>query len=133
AELEPKLSYLTISVPDEARIEGLALTRNGQTLDPVLWNRAVPVNGGEYVVGGRAPGHEEWKTTVTVPAEKGHVSVDVPKFKELGKLVPTPTPTKPIAKSPTVATPTPEQPDEEEQDRAPTPSRWTGKRKAAVA
>src|SRR5258708_24898372 len=33
AELEPKLSYLTISVPDEARVEGLALTRNGQLAD----------------------------------------------------------------------------------------------------
>jgi hypothetical protein len=126
AELEPRLSYLTVSVPDEARIDGLALARNGQTLDPVLWNRAVPVNGGKFVIAGRAPGHEEWQTTVNVPDEKGHVSVDVPKFKELGKLVPPPSQTKPVASAPGPA-------DDEEEDRVATPSRWTGKRKAAVA
>jgi hypothetical protein len=123
AELEPRLSYLTVSVPDESRVDGLQLARNGQMLDPVLWNRAVPVNGGEYTVAGRAPGHEEWRTTVTVPDEKGHVSVDVPKFKELGKLV-APTPSKPVA--------TASEPVTEEVDRAPAPSRWTGKRKVAV-
>jgi hypothetical protein len=94
--LEPKLSYLTISVPDEARVDGLAITRNGKLLDPVLWNRAVPVDGGDYVIGGRAPGHEEWSTKVTVPEAGGKISVEVPKFKELAKLLtPTPTPTKP--------------------------------------
>jgi hypothetical protein len=122
AELEPRLSYLTVSVPDESRVDGLQLARNGQSLDPVLWNRAVPVNGGEYTVAGRAPGHEEWRTTVTVPDEKGHVSVDVPKFKELGKLVPAPS--KPVA--------TASEPVAEVEEREPAPSRWTGKRKLAL-
>ncbi len=127
AELEPRLSFLTVSVPDEARIDGLQLARNGQSLDPVLWNRAVPVNGGEYTIAGRAPGHEEWRTTVNVPDEKGHVSVDVPKFKELGKLVP-PSPSKPVATAPAKQA----EPDAELEDRAAAPSRWTGKRKLAV-
>jgi len=87
AKIEPRLSYLTISVPRESLIDGLELTRNGAALDEGVWNRAVPIDGGTYVVGGRAPGHEQWSTTVTVPNENGHVSVDVPKFKEVEKLV----------------------------------------------
>jgi hypothetical protein len=127
AELEPKLSYLTISVADDSRVEGLTIIRNGQPLDPGLWNRGVPVNGGEYVIGGQAPGHEEWKTTVTVPVESGKVSVEVPKFKEIAKLVaPAPAPT-PI---PTATPPT--APASDPHEAALPPSTWTGKRKIAI-
>jgi hypothetical protein len=84
-ELEPKLSYLTVSVPNNSRIDGLALARNDKPLDPVLWNRAVPVDGGTYTIGGRAPGHEDWSTSVEVPTEGGKVTVVVPRFKEIAK------------------------------------------------
>lgn len=103
AAIEPKLSYLTISVPDESRIEGLVVTRNGQPIDAALWNRAVPIDGGTYKIGGSAPGHEEWSTTVEVPGELGKVSVEVPRFKELAKLVqqpPPPPPPKQVAPEP---------------------------------
>lgn len=89
-ELEPRLSYLTINVPEEARIEGLEITRAGARVDPALLNRAVPVDGGQYVIAARAPAVEEWRTAVTVPAEGGHVNVEVPKFKQLSSLVSTP-------------------------------------------
>jgi hypothetical protein len=119
AAIEPKLSYLTISVPDESRVDGLAVTRNTVLVDPALWNRAVPVDGATYVITGRAPGHEEWSTTVQVPNESGKVSVEVPRFKELAKLV---TP------------PTPPQPEGEEEEVAETPSQgmFTTKRKVAI-
>lgn len=128
-QLEVKLSYLTVSVPDESRVDGLTLTRNGQPLDPALWNRAVPVNGGEYVIGGRAPGHEEWKTNVTVPNEAGKISVEIPKFKELGKLVPPPPDRLP---PPDRVGPVPPPAGGEARDDGSPPSRWTARRKAAV-
>jgi hypothetical protein len=87
AALEARLSYLTISVPDESRVDGLALTRNTHPVDPLLWNRAIPVDGGTYVIAGHAPGHEEWSTTVDVPDEGGKISVEVPRFKDLVKLL----------------------------------------------
>jgi hypothetical protein len=65
------------------------ITRNGKPLDPGLWNRAVPVDGGSYRISGKAPGHEEWWAIIEVPIERGKGSVDVPKFKELAKLVAT--------------------------------------------
>jgi hypothetical protein len=123
AAVEPKLSYLTVSVADESRIDGLVVTRNTQPLDAALWNRAIPVDGGTYVISGRAPGHEEWSTTVEVPKQLGKVSVEVPRFKELAKLVTSPTPN---AETP--------QPDGEPVDEVPgeTPSLFTPKRKLAV-
>lgn len=124
AKLEPRLSYMTVSVPDESRVDGLALSRNDEAFDEGLWNRAIPVDGGDYRIAGRAPGHEEWSTTVHVPPENGRVSVDVPKFKEVAKLVepekPPPPVTKPVIVAKKVAAP-----------RASTSS-FTGRRKAAL-
>jgi tetratricopeptide (TPR) repeat protein len=91
-ELEPRLSYLTVLVPDESRVDGLVIKRNGAVLDPMLWNRAAPVDGGSYTISGEAPGHEPWTTSVQVEAEKAKASVEVPKFKELRKLVDPATP-----------------------------------------
>jgi hypothetical protein len=128
AELEPKLSYLTVSVPDDSRVEGLTLTRNGQPLDPGLWNRGVPVNGGDYVVGGRAPGHEEWTTKVTVPAESGKVSIEVPKFKEIAKLVPPAPEATPVTPVPMAVT----APAGNQNETPPPASMWTTRRKIGI-
>ena len=85
--LEGRLSYLTINVPDESRVAGLEIRRNDELVDPAVWNRSVPVDGGEHQIEGKAPGHEGWSTTVTLEAEQDRKSVEVPKFKELAKLV----------------------------------------------
>jgi hypothetical protein len=115
ALLEPRLSYLTVNVPDESRVDGLAVSRNGIVIDPGTWNRAVPIDGGEYTIEGKAPGHEGWSTQVTVKTEGDKQSVEVPKFKELPKLI------EPDPKT----EPQPYVPMEE-------PSPWTTKRKVAV-
>jgi hypothetical protein len=142
AALEPRLSYLTVSVSDESRIEGLTLTRNGKLFEPMLWNRALPVDGGDYVIAGHAPGHEAWQTTVYVPRENAKVSVEVPKFKEIGKLIsplPSPVQRTPLAKQAPPMTaqppvPSTEQADIETQDEeaAPAPKVFTMRRKVAL-
>ena len=83
AQLEWKLSYLIISVPDEARIDGLTITRNGVPIDVAEWNRDMPVDGGAYTVSAKAPGYEAWSTTVTVAKGKDKQSVNVPRFRDL--------------------------------------------------
>lgn len=80
--LEAKLSFLIINVPDEARVEGLSITRNGVPVDPVEWNRDIPVDGGTYVVEGKAPAYEPWSTKVVVGNAKDKQSVNVPRFRE---------------------------------------------------
>ncbi|MEO7735389.1 MAG: hypothetical protein ABIY55_30830 [Kofleriaceae bacterium] len=85
--LEPKLSYLTINVPDESRIPELIVLRDGAPVDPAEWNRSIPADGGEHVVAGKAPGHESWSTTVTLKPEADKQAVEVPKFKALPQIV----------------------------------------------
>ena len=76
--LEKQLSYLTVNVSDQSQIPGLALTRNGVSFDPALWNRALPVDGGDYVITVRAPGYDTWETTVHVPMADAKLTVDMP-------------------------------------------------------
>lgn len=80
AALEPRLSYLTINVADDSRVEGLTISRNGLAIDPAVWNRAIPVDGGHYVITGKAPGVEPWSHDVQIGAEGDHASVNVPRF-----------------------------------------------------
>jgi hypothetical protein len=85
--LEPRLSYLTINVPDESRIPELIVLRDGAPVDPAEWNRSIPADGGPHVVSGKAPGHESWSTTVTLKAELDKQAVEVPRFKALPEIV----------------------------------------------
>jgi hypothetical protein len=123
AKLEARLSYMTVSIPTESRIDGLSLTRNGTAFEDAMWNRAIPVDGGDYVIAGRAAGHEEWSTTVHVPDENGRVSVDVPKFKEIEKLI-DPATSTPVATSNELAV--------QRHAGTPSPSSLTGRRKVAL-
>jgi tetratricopeptide (TPR) repeat protein len=131
AELDKKLSYLTVTVADGNRLDGLAIARNGQLVDPVLWNHAVPVNGGEYTIVARAPKHDDWSTTVTVPNESGKINVDVPKLEEPKKHAPPPVVTTQPPPPKHDAIPPPRV-DHDDRDTGPPAPTWSGKRKAAV-
>lgn len=86
-KLEPRLPFLTVSVPDTSRVDGLQILLDGRELDPEEYNQGVPVDPGPHAVEGRAPGHEAWTTQVTL-AEAERKSVEVPRFKTLAKLAP---------------------------------------------
>ncbi|HUQ04164.1 MAG TPA: hypothetical protein VM261_16810 [Kofleriaceae bacterium] len=124
--IEPRLSYLTVLVPDANRVDGLVLTRNDRELDPALWNRAAPVDGGVYTVSGRAPGHETWATTVEVAVDGDHTSVEVPRFKELRALV------VPGGDAGGDAIDTGKIDAHDDDDNDTASSRWTGRRKVAL-
>jgi len=128
--LEARLSYLTVSVADDSRVDGLTITRNGRPFDAMLWNRALPVDGGDYVIAGRAPGHEAWQTTAHVPVEGAKLSVEVPRFKELGKLIPPPTPP---ANPPAAAPPPPPTPAAQPDPPAASTGLLTTRRKVGLA
>jgi hypothetical protein len=82
AALEAKLSYLIVNVPAESNIDGLTITRNGVPIDSAEWNTDIPVDGGEYVIEGKAPGYEAWSTKVSVSESGDKESVNVPKFRQ---------------------------------------------------
>ncbi|HEY0481597.1 MAG TPA: hypothetical protein VGD37_28970 [Kofleriaceae bacterium] len=118
--LEPKLSYLTINVPDESRIPELLVTRDGAAVDQAEWNRSIPADGGSHVIAGKAPGHESWSTTVTLRPEADKQSVEVPRFKALPEIVNKP------AHDQTAAA------DGSQVPAAPEPSPFTPRRKLGI-
>lgn len=87
ARIEPRLSYLTINIPDGSRVSDLVVLRDGVIIDRGEWNVAVPIDGGRHEITGKAPGHESWSTAVTVAPSGDRKAVEVPRFKELPALV----------------------------------------------
>jgi hypothetical protein len=83
AELERKLSYLTITVPEASRVPRLTVTRGSQPLDRAQWNRAMPVDGGKHVIVVRAPGYQPWQATVGIATPNGAATIEIPKLVEL--------------------------------------------------
>jgi hypothetical protein len=78
--LEPRLSRLTINVPESSRVDGLRVLRNDAEVDPATWNRSLPIDGGTYEISASAPGVQPWTKKVTVAVEGDTKSVDVPRF-----------------------------------------------------
>lgn len=86
-ELEPKIPKLLIEVPDDVRVEGLTVTRNGVEMGRAAWGTETPVDPGEIVIEAEAPGYKKWSQTITVEqAEREKVVVPalvkLPKPKE---------------------------------------------------
>jgi hypothetical protein len=105
--LEAHLAYLTISVPDASKVEGLVIKRGDLVVDPALWNQGVPIDTGAYEISGQAPGHEPWSTRVQINVEAQRASVEVPRFKQLADM------TKAVAKLEAAKSAAPEQSDDE--------------------
>jgi hypothetical protein len=82
-KLEPRVSRLTINVPQKSQVDGLEITRDKERVDAGLWNRALPSDGGVYTVTARAPGANPWSTQVTVAAESDTRTVDIPDLRTL--------------------------------------------------
>ena len=114
--LEPRLSRLTISVATP--VAALVIHRDRIAIDPALWSRALPIDGGAYVIRATADGFAPWQATVAVPDQDGVVTVVVPALRALPRAAQPPR----SARDRTDATPA-----SSEQSR-----RLSGKRKAAI-
>lgn len=112
--LEPRLVYLTISVPAPARLAGLVVRRNGTVVDDAAYDQPVPVDADDYQITAEAPGHERWRHAISVG--KTSKTIEVPRLDT--SVSPPPPPASQV-----VATTAP----------AREPSPWTTRRKVAVA
>jgi hypothetical protein len=81
AALSPRLSYLAITVPTEAFLAGLVVTRDGEKIPPAAWGAAIPVDPGDHQIVATAPGHDKWSTVTNVNGEKTRASISVPVLK----------------------------------------------------
>lgn len=78
ARLEPRLAKLKITVPEQARIDGLSIRSDGVDLVEGAWNTPLPVDPGKRQIEATAPGHDSWTLTVEVPDEPKVVELIVP-------------------------------------------------------
>ncbi len=122
--LAPRLSYLTVEVPESSRVDGLSITRNGVVLDRQLWNQSVPVDADDYELAASASGYLGWARHVRVGAEAKRATVQVP------ALEPQPAPAAPEP-APAVASPSPAR-EALQRHAPPRPSRLTGTRAVAL-
>jgi hypothetical protein len=85
AEIEPKLSYLSVTVSKQALVPGLELSRDGQKFPEAAWGTPVPVDPGEHEVNAKAPGRKPWSVKKTVAGDGAKVSLEVPVLAEEDK------------------------------------------------
>lgn len=81
--LEPRMSFLTIAVADDARLADLTVYKNGAAVDSSEWGRALPVDGGEYQIEVQAPEYRAWRATIRVGPERDKATVAVPRLESL--------------------------------------------------
>jgi hypothetical protein len=98
--LESRVSKLTINVSPDARAQHAEILRGPETIGEGLWNLALPIDGGTYVISARAPERAPWSLTVVVKEEGDAQTVDVP---GLASATPSPGPEASVAPSATGA------------------------------
>lgn len=76
--LEPKLAKLSIVVPSAIqKLSGLKIEKDGEPVDPALWNVALPVDKGEHSISVSAEGKESWKKNVVITKDGEKSSLEV--------------------------------------------------------
>lgn len=80
ANLAPRLSWLSIDVPTDPRLDRLEVHRGADVVDEATWSRRLPIDGGTYKIIARAPGHDEWSTIITIKPEGDVQTVAIPKL-----------------------------------------------------
>jgi hypothetical protein len=78
ADLEKRLSRMTIEVDAHDGAQGIAVQRDGKVVGQSEWNTPIPVDPGEHTVVATAPGRLAWSTKVTVAPGGGFLTVAVP-------------------------------------------------------
>jgi hypothetical protein len=116
AELEPKLSRLTLVVPERANHEGLELELDGTRIGSAARGVPTPVDPGVHLVEARAPGRQPFKTTIEIGSDVEQRTFTLP---ELAPLSPPP-PVNPAP--PRTVTPVPREPARHEPDERPIPT-----------
>ncbi len=78
ASLEQSLAYLTLDVPNDARLDGLVVSIDGAPLASAAWGVALPVDPGKHVVRAEAKGHEPFERSFEVSKAGQREAVSVP-------------------------------------------------------
>ncbi len=77
AAIEPKLSHLTVTVPDAVAVEGFQVTVDRVPLPRGAWGTPVPIDAGGHAVVATAPGRRAWESSVKL-RQAASESVSIP-------------------------------------------------------
>ena len=107
-KLRPRLSYLTIDVPQARRLPALSIERDGFRVGTSGWGVPIAVDPGSHLIVVRAYGYREWQTTIEVRSEAAAPYVEVPLLEKLAPQAAPPVPVPaPVAAEPVVSPPPP--------------------------
>jgi hypothetical protein len=95
--IEPRISRITIVVPDAARVAGLEIRRDGIVLGSAAWNEAVPVDPGEHVIDASAPGKLSARQEIKIAGDGEKASVTIEPLADAPREESPPPPTPSIA------------------------------------
>lgn len=76
--VEPQVARLTINVSGSARIPGLTVKRDSESIGAPLWGTAIPVDSGEYAIEAAAPGRITWAGKTLILATTGSLTIEIP-------------------------------------------------------
>jgi len=78
AAIGPRLSMLTIAVPEESRVPELILWLDGEKISSASAGVPIAVDGGSHKVEATARKHHPFSTSIDVKAERDRVTVTIP-------------------------------------------------------
>lgn len=91
AEIEPMLSYVTLTMVAEERPPGLEVSIDGAAVSSQALGIALPIDPGDHRIEAKAPGFETWSSELSVEEEKARLELAIPTLSAL----PTPDPVAP--------------------------------------
>ncbi|HMR81473.1 MAG TPA: hypothetical protein PKD61_40465, partial [Polyangiaceae bacterium] len=98
AELEPKLSYLTINVAK--KVPGLEIRRGDVKLEASTLGSKLPTDPGAHEITITAPGHESLTMQVSVGSDGDAQTLSVPALRKASGAAPPNTSPQPVAEAP---------------------------------
>lgn len=76
SEIEPKLAWLVLDIPEETRaLSDLRIQRDGITIPKEKWGSRLPVDGGDHVVFVQASNRKNWQKSIHVTTDSGEIKV----------------------------------------------------------
>ncbi len=82
-DIEAKISYLRVVVPEEAKIAGLVVRLDGVELPPNKWGVELPTDGGTRTLEATAPQKTSFRLEVPLEKVRGRGFVTVPKLADV--------------------------------------------------
>ncbi|MFN0249420.1 MAG: hypothetical protein ACKV2T_21215 [Kofleriaceae bacterium] len=82
AQLQPRLSTLTLVVPSASQVGNLQLQLDARSIAPSQWNQPIALDGGMYKLIARAEDRVEWTTTIALSPSGDTKTIEVPTLAE---------------------------------------------------